>query len=698
MNIKRMFRRKIFLILIMGIMAGVGSGCSFSGALNRSAPSAGDGRNPAYWLNRAHHVRVIAARRINHSVAVHFEIELDDGHGKEFYAYAEWDPEEFSEDYRGQSAPLQFLNAEEWQDLKLEEGEEIAFVSAMEWQSLREGLFSRIVPAGPGAAIRTTAGTRDLVAYRDERGELRAVPFQQRPDDIAISRRLTAEEFESEITRLLHEAARNPSFPGQHILIPSAGAGVQNQMFMYLDLEEDHVVALNSPFEMRRKKTIQKGLRTADYAFINSYVFGLAARPVSYAFRLFALSKDTVHETMTLPLSLLRPENVQVPPLNTGQSMDIEAFEQELNRLTGRRPSFGTVDMLIGGSEFFPRFLEAVRSAKQSIDIRIFIFDNDDYAVQVADLLRQKAAEGVRVRVLLDGMGQIMGQGKMPEGMPLDFVPPYSMQNYLMRDSRVQVRVRPNAWFRADHTKTIIIDQRICFTGGMNIGREYRYSWHDMMAEVRGEVLEKVVREFELSWAHAGMWGDAAYAMTKVFFRAPQIKGGEYPVRVLFTRVNDPEIYYAQLEAIRRARNRIWIHNPYLADNVILYELVAARRRGVDVRVILPESGNHHIMNRSNVMTANILFRNGVAVYFYPGMSHVKAALYDGWLCAGSANFDRLSLRDNLELNIATSAPAVVEEMRTRLFERDFLCSRLMREPLPGRLSDVVAEILAESL
>lgn len=272
------------------------------------------------------------------------------------------------------------------------------------------------------------------------------------------------------------------------------------------------------------------------------------------------------------------------------------------------------------------------------------------------------------------------------------------MVAYLQKDSHIQVRVHPNVWLKADHTKTLIIDNRICFTGGMNIGREYRYDWHDLMMEIRGQMVGEMIKEFHIAWAHAGTLGDLAYAMEMISLKIPSVEGQGYPMRALYTRINDQQIFRAQLVAIRQAQKYIYIHNSYFSDNAILYELINARRRGVDVRVILPVDGNHEIMNASNTMTANIMFKNGIGVYFYPGMSHIKAAIYDGWLCTGSANFDKLSFRDNLELNLATSHPQTVDALLERLFFPDFQKSMEMTEPIEYGLKERIAEFLAEQL
>ena len=130
----------------------------------------------------------------------------------------------------------------------------------------------------------------------------------------------------------------------------------------------------------------------------------------------------------------------------------------------------------------------------------------------------------------------------------------------------------------------------------------------------------------------------------------------------------------------------------------MLYELAKARRRGVDVRVILADHGNHGLLNRSNAVATNVLLRNGIRVYHYPGMSHLKAAVYDGWACVGSANFDKLSLQVNKELNLATSDPETVDELLLRVFARDFERSEELDAPVPVDWTNYLAEFASDEM
>jgi cardiolipin synthase len=376
--------------------------------------------------------------------------------------------------------------------------------------------------------------------------------------------------------------------------------------------------------------------------------------------------------------------------------MDLEQWEASLDQLTERLSSKGTVEYLIDGEKFFTRLIDKASSAASSISLRTYIFDNDDYAEKIGELLKRRSNEGVDVKVLLDGLGTIISTVEKQETLPEDYEGVSSVRQFLENNSQVDVRQTLNPWLTGDHVKTIIIDKTTAFTGGMNIAREYRYDWHDMMMELHGPVVDVLQEEFDAAWAHAGFFGEINYFLHQ-FRRKPRNADDiGYPVRVLFTRIGNPEIFNAQRMAIRNAKRFIYVENAYFTDDAMLFELAKARRRGVDVRVIVPLVTDRGPITRNNVLAANAMLQHGIRVYVYPGMSHVKAAVFDGWACLGTANWDRLSFRINKELNIATSHPEAVEQLKTQLFETDFERSVEITEPFPERWSDHLLEILGD--
>jgi cardiolipin synthase len=388
-------------------------------------------------------------------------------------------------------------------------------------------------------------------------------------------------------------------------------------------------------------------------------------------------------------------ERQPIPGLTYADPMDLEKWEKDLDKISGRHQSQGTIEFLIDGEEYFPRMLEAVGEATDSIDIRTYIFDNDDYAVKVADVLKEKSQD-VDVRVLVDAFGNMVATQADPDSLPADYRGPLSMEQYMERGSKVKFRSRAIPWMAGDHTKTTIIDKKLAFIGGMNIGREYRYDWHDLMMEVTGPVVDHLQYDTDKAWAKASVFGDFANFLEILDGEDKHADDQGYPVRVLYTATHDSQIYRAQIEAIRRSQSYILIENAYFSDDVILYELAKARRRGVDVRVILPSEGNHGLHNGSNRVAINKMLKNGIRVYQYPGMSHIKAAIFDGWACVGSANFDKLSFQVNREVNLATSHEPVVNDLLNRLFIPDLARSTEINEMLDlsvqARLMEMVAD------
>ena len=377
--------------------------------------------------------------------------------------------------------------------------------------------------------------------------------------------------------------------------------------------------------------------------------------------------------------------------------MDLGEWEQNLDSIVGNKTTSGRIRYLVDGNEYFPRLIEAIESAENIIDIRTYIFDNDDVGLEVADILREKS-HNTAVKILVDGLGDLFATNIDSETMPADTKLPSSIIEYLKYGSDVRVRRQSNPWLTGDHVKTTIIDRKTAFIGGMNIGREYRHDWHDLMMEVTGPVVNRLQYEFDKAWIKSGLLGDIGLFVRVLQGYERNNNGDGYPIRVMSTSIHDSQIYRAQLEAIRRSQNYIYIQNAYFSDDIILYELAKARRRGVDVRVIVSSTNDSGAMKLSNEVTINTMLKNGIRVYSYPGMTHVKAAVYDGWACLGSANFDKLSLHVNQEINLGTSNSEAVQQLLKRVFIPDFEKSTELHESIPMKWNHRIAELIVDQM
>jgi phosphatidylserine/phosphatidylglycerophosphate/cardiolipin synthase-like enzyme len=535
----------------------------------------------------------------------------------------------------------------------------------------------------------------DIVFHRDAGGVLRTHRLERKPPDLAVVRTLGEAEFAR--TAAAHLAARwGASVP----LLFATGDPEEGASYVLFDPGTGTSVLIApvaAPDPAASIGTVGVSLDFAQSLLLQSHVLAPLTRPLASTERFLTQAAQSVVAALPRPVG----GGDAVPPLATGPAMDLAAWERELDRLVDSPRYPGRIRLLIDGDAFFPRFVQAVQDARESVDIRVYIFDRDAYALRIADLLKGRSHE-VRVRVLLDELGSIgagAGASKTPypySGDPA--VKPVSIAAYLREGASIEVRTLPNPFLTSDHTKVLLVDGVRAFVGGMNIGHQYRYLWHDLMVEVEGPIAARLARDFDEAFHRVVLEGVAEAGRVRAAPVPASAGPGFAEVRPLYTRAADPQILRAQLAAIRAARQEILIEQAYVSDDAIVAALVAARRRGVDVRVILPTRGDSGFMNSANLIATRAFLRNGVRVYAYPGMTHVKAALYDGWAVVGSANFDKLSLRVNGETCLATSDPAFVAALRRDLFERD-LTRAAEVTTLPGvGWTTYIADFVADQL
>jgi len=593
--------------------------------------------------------------------------------------------------------PIQYRQATPWESLP-EDVIRLPIFGADQWQLLRERLLQKVVPE-KGAGLAVNFGYAEYFLFYDRQGEFEARRLMDKPGDYRVHESLRFDEFMRRGRPILEQFLQEQGIRQSEFVFNTGDAGLYSLPYLYVNIDRKLVVFVRNP-PLRPVAVTTGPAPKSSQMFghlMQSHLTNLIVRPVSSLYRLFFVVTDTTTATLGFDWTTGISEQ-PVPALSEAPPMDLQRWESDLDNISSREPTSGSVDILVDGEAFFTRFIDTVTAAQESVQLQTYIFDNDDYAVRIGELLKRRSNEGIDVKVLLDGLGTIGGTMADPESLPAHHEPPVSVRLFLQSDSQVDVRQKANPWFTGDHVKSTVIDEKIAFVGGMNIGREYRYDWHDMMVEMQGPVVDVIDREFHLAWGRAGLLGDLGYLIAQARPKPKQDLKQGYPLRVLLTTAGNYEIYNAQLQAIRRAQRYIYIQNAYITDDSLLRELVLARRRGVDVRVVIPMETDIGPITRSNVLAANLMLENGIRVFIYPGFSHVKAAIYDGWVCLGSANFDRLSLRINRELNIASSDPAVAGQLLERLFEPDFRSSPELTEPIPKRWVDHLVEIVGDYL
>jgi phosphatidylserine/phosphatidylglycerophosphate/cardiolipin synthase-like enzyme len=539
----------------------------------------------------------------------------------------------------------------------------------------------------------------EATLYRNADGQVQLAAQTNPAVNVTIDRRYTRQGLASAVATELETTLR-AAHPGRTNFLMAIGHGSRMRL-VFLDLTQRQAVVLYLP----RKVDHPRELAPFGGKFKNLASFILVDNALAFLKNPVSSSVRAANQIIQWPQTMFprktRPKS-EIPPLTHAPGMDLAAWEQWLDHHTHAPREQGSLRLLIDGDQFYPLFERRVAEAQHSVDMLVCIFDRDDVSVDMANLLKQRSTN-IEVRVIFDRMMTRQAEALPPATqMPEGFIQPKSVAPYLRHDSKVHVRPQPNPVFTVDHTKLYLVDGRYAYVGGMNVGREYRYEWHDVIAEVQGPVVASYQRQFNKKWAQGGPWGDLGLLAETIGGKKPERNQGSdtnlIELRRLYTRNFSRQIRSAELAAINRASGYVFAENPYLYSTEFINALVRARRRGVDVRYIFPSENDLIAGRRSNLVTANYLREQGIRVYTYPGMTHVKALLVDGWVCFGSANFDALSLRLNREDDLATSNPAFAARFRHDIFEADFNKSGELKEELQEERGDNLADLLLTPL
>jgi cardiolipin synthase len=354
------------------------------------------------------------------------------------------------------------------------------------------------------------------------------------------------------------------------------------------------------------------------------------------------------------------------------------------------------------GEPAFEAMLTAVESARHHVHLEYFIFQPDELGRRFVDLLTRKAREGVEVRLVYDAMGShrlhraFLKPLRDAGGKCSAFLPVSIIQR------RLQVNMR-------NHRKILVVDGKVAFTGGLNIGDEYlgkvaRFGfWRDTNLRVEGHAVAALQRVFQEDWDFA----TGEQIRGSEYFPTPR-DDGRVRAQVIASGPDQDkkgirEVYFA---AVLRARERLWIATPYFVpDTGLLDALCLAGYMGVDVRVLGLFRPDKWIPYFAGRYYWSAVLEAGVKVYQYTGgMMHSKLMMVDGrWASIGTANLDNRSLHLNFEVNCLIDTQEVVAELEAA-FLRDLQQSIRLdpnvysHRPFSGRLVENACRLLSPVL
>ncbi|MBW9216475.1 phosphatidylserine/phosphatidylglycerophosphate/cardiolipin synthase family protein [Mumia sp. zg.B53] len=325
-----------------------------------------------------------------------------------------------------------------------------------------------------------------------------------------------------------------------------------------------------------------------------------------------------------------------------------------------------TVTVYTYGHDLFDAMLAEIRGAQHEIHLESYIWKGDSLGEEFKRELVAAAERGVKVHVIYDVFANLVVKRsfkKFPPSVQVMRHPWFSPWIFLLR-------IRKTG---RDHRKILVVDRKVGFVGGYNIGADYASKWRDTHLRVEGP------HTWELNNAFVDFWN--AHRRTE---QPELLDTGDIDWEPRFRAHRNVPLHLSfpirnmYLDAIDRSSVRVWITQAYfIPDRDVLAALLRAAARGVDVRVIVPEISNHVLCDWLSRGFYSQLLRGGVKILLFQGaMVHAKTATVDGrWSTIGTANIDRLSLTGNYEVN-AEIIDEAIAAMMERIFENDTSATR----------------------
>ncbi len=385
----------------------------------------------------------------------------------------------------------------------------------------------------------------------------------------------------------------------------------------------------------------------------------------------------------------------QLPPI----ALPLRPFVAVSQRVARRPLLAGNhIEVLENGEGAYPAMLQAIDSARERVFLSSYIFETDATGQRFIKALAHARSRGVRVRVLLDAVGEHYSW------------PPAS---YRLKRAGVRVArflpprlIPPTPYINLrNHRKLLVVDGRLGFTGGMNIGdrhliQDTPHPTRDLHFRVRGPVVAELEDVFREDWRFT-----TGEALPPSPLPSP---AGDSHARVLVDGPNeDLDKLILTLEgAIGAARHEVLAVTPYfIPPPPLLYALQAAALRGIEVSVILPERSNLPYVDWASRNLLLELLAHGVRIHLQPPpFDHSKLLIIDRlYAHIGSANLDNRSLRLNFELNVEIADPLFAARLaghtlRLREAARELSAEEIAARPLPQRLRDATCWLFSPYL
>jgi cardiolipin synthase len=354
---------------------------------------------------------------------------------------------------------------------------------------------------------------------------------------------------------------------------------------------------------------------------------------------------------------------------NPGNPLDALASNSFCRVADARQFVGNSVRLLCDGGENYPTWLAAIAQAKHSVYLENYLFWEDEIGHAFAEALANAVRRGVTCRVIYDWLGCFAKASRQ------------FWRN--MRNAGIDVRCynppqvgNPLMWVSRDHRKLLCVDNRIAFTGGLCIGRNWVGrpdrgipAWRDTAMEIRGPAAAHLGQTFADSWLSIG----TALPANEVTLPEDSVVQGTIRLWVIAGHPDSMGLYRLEQLVAEIVERSLWLADAYfVATTAYVRALTTAVQAGVDVRLLVPSSGDVPLVGAISRSAYRPLLEGGVRIFEWNGpMMHAKTAVADGcWSRVGSSNSNFASWITNRELDITVHDVQLAKEMEA-LYLRD---------------------------
>lgn len=354
------------------------------------------------------------------------------------------------------------------------------------------------------------------------------------------------------------------------------------------------------------------------------------------------------------------------------------------------------IEIFTNGYDMFLSLLSDIGQARHHIHLVTFIMENDELGNLVADILIDKAREGVEVRVIYDDVGCWSVRDKFFNRMAKAGVQvqPFGPVRFPAFTSKVNYR---------NHRKLCIIDGHTGYIGGMNIARRYvkglpKHKLRDTHLRVKGGAVYAIQRAFLIDWYYVSR----TLITSKTYYPPVKTESDKKQLAQLVTSSpisQWPDIMQGYIRILLEARRYVYIETPYfLPTEPVMYAIRTAALAGIDVRLMVPLHSDTQFVNLASRSYLRQIAESGAKVYLYDdGFNHSKLLICDDELCTcGSTNVDFRSFENNFEANLFIYDKDISVRMR-EIFEHDQEKCITLTE-LKGRRSSFLSKLIESVL